>query len=205
MIYYFLLLLIVTEIFFIFKLYNIKQLYILNSLLDSLITKTDNLFINAYFKSLLIFVFINLFLSIFHLNNFINFHGNQILMYCFCFIHTLFCVLYGVYKIGFKELFNNFYTVKINSWLTFFIGNFIFLLSILLDLFIKPIIISTRLVLNVFVADQLKKVLSGLPMSTIPIILLNLFKILMYLLQSYLFYIFMFSIYKHTCIKHNDH
>ena len=198
-----LLCILIVELVYMLNFYKIQNLIFLDYFLSSIMFKVDDFFIEVYFKTLIIFCFINLFLSIFGINNFINFHNNYTTMYFFTIIHTLLCILYGIYKIGIRNMFNNFYVVKPDSVINFIIGNFIFLLLIFVDLVVKPIVISTRLVLNVFVAEKLHHAISIMPCSIFLIVFLNCFKILMYCLQSYLFYIFMFSIYKHTCTKNN--
>ena len=184
-------------------LYDIKKLFIFDYFISSLINKTGNFFIDVYFKTLMIFAFINLFLSIFSCVNFINFYGDMCLLYIFTFVHTIFCLLYGLFKIGPKKIFFNFYVVREKSLVAILIGILIFNLLVIIDLIIKPIVIATRLLLNVYVGESLHCALSNMNYGIFLIIFLNCFKVFMYVLQAYMFCIFMFSIYQHTCVSHD--
>ena len=195
----------VLQIFYFIVSFNIKKIFLFDYFISTLVVSTGNLFIDIYFKSLLLFSFTNLIFSILDFTNFINFYGDYTLMFVFTVLHTVICICYGIYKIGIKKLFYNFYVVSSNSLASKIIGFFMFFLLVFIDLIVKPIVIAARLFLNVFVGEKLHHALGEMHYGFLFLTVINCCKICMYCLQAYLFYVFMFAIYEHTCISHEEH
>ena len=194
----------VISLSIILRLYNKHELFLFSNVFKNITKDTNNKYLNTYFRSLLIFSLVNLILSIFGFPNCINYNGITYLFYVLTAVHTLVFLIIGFFVLGPKKLFFNFYVVKGKSVLEIIIGTFIFFLLIFIDLIVKPMVISSRLMLNTAVGHSLHSALSELSGGQFAIVFLNCIKIGMYLLQSYLFYMFMYSIYEHTCVAHDE-
>ena len=195
----------IIQLYYFIVTFNIQKIFLFDYFISRVIKDTGNFFINVYFKCLLLFSLVNLVLSIGNFVNFIDFYGDITLMYVFSITHTVACVCYGIYKIGIKQLFYNFYVVTSTSLSSKIIGFFMFFLLVFIDIIVKPIIIATRLLLNVFVGEKLHAALEQMNYGFVFLVTINCCKICMYFLQAYLFYVFMFAIYEHTCVCHKQH
>ena len=175
---------------YVFSFNRVKNIFLLFNCINSVVSNTGNFFIDIYFRTLFIFCFINLFCSIFNIYNFINMGGDYLPIYCFTVTHTVFCIIYGLFRLGPVNLFLNFYVVRSNNFAFVIMGFIISVLLFIIDICIKPFIIATRLILNVYVGNSLHAALSSINGGIFFIVLLNCFKVAAYVLQSYLFYIF---------------
>lgn len=170
---------------------------------DNIIISEKLLFLQAYFYTWIMFITYNLYLSLFHLENFLIINGNILYLVISVFLHFLIMFICAIYEVGFKKVISSIYKVpEVKSFSQIALSSIICFSNILSYFNIKPLSILCRIILNIKIGDIFNDMLHGLKFEYLISGLIKLVKAPMYLVQMYIIVLLSKKFYEHLTSDH---
>lgn len=170
---------------------------------DSIVISEKLLFLQAYFYTWVIFITYNLYLSLFHFENFLIINRNIFYLIMSALLHFIIMFICAIYEVGIKKVMSSIYKVpEVKSASQIALSTIICFSNILAYFNIKPLSIICRIVLNIKIGDIFNDMLHGLKCEYLISGLIKLVKAPMYLVQMYIIVLLSKKFYEHLTSDH---
>lgn len=170
---------------------------------DNIIIDSDFLFLQSYFYTWIMFIAYNLYLSLFHCDNFLIIHNNIIFLIISVTLHFIILFSCAIYKVGLKHVMSSIYKIpEVKNASQIMLSSIICFSNILSYFNIKPLSIICRIILNIKIGDIFNDMLSGVKCEHLISDLIKLIKIPMYLMQIYIIVLLSKKFYEHLTEEH---
>lgn len=170
---------------------------------DNIIISNKSLFLQSYFYTWIIFIAYNLYLSLFHLENFLLMNNNIFYLVFSVLLHFIIMFICAIYEVGIKKVMSSIYKIpEIKSISQFALSSIICFSNILSYFNIKPLSIICRIILNIQIGDIFNDMLHGVKGEYFISGLIKSIKIPMYLMQIYIIVLLSKKFYEHLTEEH---
>lgn len=196
-------LLINSMVFFGSILHNKYVLGAVKIINDNIIISNKLLFLQSYFYTWTTFIAYNLYLSLFHCDNFLIVEDNVFYLIFCIIIHFIVLIICAIYEVGFHRVRSSIYkTPEIINTSQILLASIICFSNILSYFIIKPLSIICRIILNIKIGEIFNDMLIGTRFEHIISSSIKLIKIPMYFMQIYIIVLLSKKFYSHLVEDH---